>query len=107
MRAAADILGAPIPRVEGKLKVTGSAPYPIDIAVPGQAYGVLVQSTVVRGRIREITTDTAERATGVVTIVTHANTPTFPLGPMTPLGRHHSRHCRARTCCITASTSRW
>jgi len=86
MRASAQILGAPIARVEGRLKVTGSAPYPIDVAVSDQAYAVLVQSTVVRGRIRAIATDTAERAPGVVTIVTHANTPSFPLGPMTPLG---------------------
>jgi CO/xanthine dehydrogenase Mo-binding subunit len=86
MRASAQILGAPMPRVEGRLKVTGSAPYPIDVAVSDQAYAVLVQSTVVRGRIRAITTDMAERAPGVVTIVTHANTPAFPLGPMTPLG---------------------
>ena len=86
MRASAEIVGAPMPRVEGRLKVTGSAPYPIDVTVSDQAYAVLVQSTVVRGRIREIATDTAEQAPGVVTIVTHANTPTFPFGPMTPLG---------------------
>jgi CO/xanthine dehydrogenase Mo-binding subunit len=86
MRAAAGILGAPMTRVDGRLKVTGSAPYPIDVAAPNQAYAVLVQSTVVRGRIRAINTDMAERAPGVVSIVTHANTPTFPLGPVTPLG---------------------
>ena len=86
MRASAQILGAPIARVEGRLKVTGSAPYPIDVAVSDQAYAVLVQSTVVRGRIRAIATHMAERGPGVVTIVTHANTPSFPLGPVTPLG---------------------
>jgi xanthine dehydrogenase YagR molybdenum-binding subunit len=86
MRAPAEILGTPMPRVEGRLKVTGSAAYPIDVAVPGQAYAVLVQSTIVRGRISVIATDMAQRAPGVITIVTHANTPTFPLGPITPLG---------------------
>jgi CO/xanthine dehydrogenase Mo-binding subunit len=86
MRAAAGILGAPMSRVEGRLKLTGSAAYPIDVVVSGQAYAVLVQSTVVCGRISAINTDMAARAPGVVTIVTHANTPAFPLGPTTPLG---------------------
>lgn len=86
MSAATQVLGAPISRVEGRLKVAGSAPYPLDVHVPGQAYAVLVQSTIVHGRIREIRTDIAERAPGVVTIVTHANTPAFPIGPVTPLG---------------------
>ena len=86
MRASPAILGAALPRVEGRLKVTGSAPYPLDVAAPGQAYAVLVQSTIVRGRISAIVTDDAERAPGLVAIVTHENTPPFPLGPMTPLG---------------------
>lgn len=86
MSSSPQVLGSPMSRVEGRLKVTGTAPYPIDIAVPGQAYGVLVQSTVVRGRIRGIDTERAKHAPGVITIVTHANTPSFPDGPVTPLG---------------------
>ena len=86
MKASTGILGAPMPRVDGRLKVSGSAPYPIDVAASNQACAVLVQSTVVRGRIVAITTEVAERAPGVVTIVTHANTPAFPPGPVTPLG---------------------
>ena len=86
MKASAGILGAPMPRVDGRLKVSGSAPYPIDVAASNQAYAILVQSTVVRGRIRAVATEVAERAPGVVAIVTHANTPEFPAGPVTPLG---------------------
>jgi len=86
MSMSTQILGAPMSRVEGRLKVTGTAPYPIDVAVPGQAHGVLVQSSIVRGRIRAIDAERAERAPGVITIVTHANTPVFPDGPVTPLG---------------------
>lgn len=82
MRAATNILGAPVTRVEGALKVTGDARFPVDVSVPGQAYAVLVQSAIVRGRIIAIATNLAERAPGVVTIVTHANTPKFPSGPV-------------------------
>jgi xanthine dehydrogenase YagR molybdenum-binding subunit len=98
MKASTGILGAPMPRVDGRLKVSGSAPYPIDVAASNQACAVLVQSTVVRGRILAIATEVAERAPGVVTIVTQANTPAFPPGPVTPLGPS-SR--------ITVNTSRW
>lgn len=86
MRAPAATLGAPLPRVEGRLKVTGRAHYPIDVNAPGQAYAVLVQSTIASGRISAIDTSAAESAPGVVAVITHANTPRFPEGPTTPLG---------------------
>jgi CO/xanthine dehydrogenase Mo-binding subunit len=86
MKTTMDAIGAPVTRVEGRPKVTGRAPYPIDVDAAGQAYGVLVQSRVARGRIVRIDTAIAESAPGVVMIVTHANTPAFPAGPITPLG---------------------
>ena len=73
-------------RVEGHLKVTGSAPYPSDVNLPGMAHAVLVQSTVASGRIATIITNDAERAPGVLAISTHANAPKLARGPMTPLG---------------------
>jgi hypothetical protein len=38
----------------------GAATYPIDVALPGIAYAVLLQSTVTSGRIRHIAVDAAE-----------------------------------------------
>lgn len=56
------LVGAGVNRVDGPRKVTGSAPYPMDFSVPGQAYGALVQSTVSAGRIIRMDTEEAERS---------------------------------------------
>jgi xanthine dehydrogenase YagR molybdenum-binding subunit len=80
------LLGPGMNRVDGPLKVTGSAPYPSDFAYPGMAHAALVRSTVGSGRITEIDTTEAERAPGVVSVLTHLNAGHLDRGPMTPLG---------------------
>jgi xanthine dehydrogenase YagR molybdenum-binding subunit len=82
----AEVVGTAHDRVDGRLKVTGAATYPIDVTLPGLAHAVLVQSTVTNGRIRHIAVEAAERAPGVLAIVTHFNAPTLGLGPVTSLG---------------------
>jgi CO/xanthine dehydrogenase Mo-binding subunit len=48
------IVGRPVPRKEGRLKVTGAARYVDDLTFPDMLYGATVRSTIPRGRIREI-----------------------------------------------------
>jgi CO/xanthine dehydrogenase Mo-binding subunit len=48
-------IGKPVPRKEGRAKVTGAAQYVDDLSLPGMLYGTTVRSNVARGRIREIT----------------------------------------------------
>jgi CO/xanthine dehydrogenase Mo-binding subunit len=48
------IVGAPVPRKEGRDKVTGTARYVDDMVLPGMLYGATVRSTIARGRIRKI-----------------------------------------------------
>src|SRR3989440_1313297 len=48
-------IGKPVPRKEGRAKVTGAARYVDDLDAPGMLYGATVRSHVPRGRIREIT----------------------------------------------------
>jgi len=81
-----NVIGTPRDRVDGRLKVTGAATYPIDVTLPAMAYAVLVQSTVTSGRIRHIATENAERAAGVLAVITHLNTPSLAQGPITPIG---------------------
>jgi CO/xanthine dehydrogenase Mo-binding subunit len=81
-----EIVGTPRDRVDGRLKVTGAATYPIDVALPGMAHAVLVPSTVTSGRIRQIAVDAAERAPGVLAVITHVNAPTLAPGPVTLIG---------------------
>src|SRR4029077_3222034 len=60
--------------------------YPIDVNLPGLAYAALVQSTVTSGRIGHIAADAAQRAPGVLAVITHLNTPALAHGPITPIG---------------------
>ncbi len=68
-------LGQPVSRVDGRQKVTGGATYAAEFGVPGQAQGAIVRSTIANGRIASIDTAAAERAPGVVTVLTHRNAP--------------------------------
>src|SRR5918912_1916589 len=68
-------IGQPVSRVDGRLKVTGGATYAAEFDQPGQAYGAIVRSTVANGRIASIDSAAAERAPGVVAVLTHRNAP--------------------------------
>src|SRR5438477_7396856 len=65
-------IGQPISRVDGRLKVTGGT-YAAEFDVPGQAHGAIVRSTIANGRIASIDSAAAERAPGVITVLTHQN----------------------------------
>ena len=83
---AVDVVGTARDRVDGRLKVMGAATYPIDVDLPGLAHAAFVQSTIISGRIREIAVDAAERAPGVLAVITHLNTPQLAVGPPTEIG---------------------
>src|SRR5829696_2675108 len=67
-----------IDRVDGRAKVTGSATYAAEHKMQNTMYGFLVGSTVAKGRIRTIDTKAAERAPGVLAVITHLNAPKLP-----------------------------
>jgi xanthine dehydrogenase YagR molybdenum-binding subunit len=68
-------VGTPQSRVDGRLKVTGAAPYAADHAIEGVVYAVAVDSTVGRGRITGIDTDDALAQPGVLRVLSHLNAP--------------------------------
>jgi CO/xanthine dehydrogenase Mo-binding subunit len=51
---APTLIGKPIPRKEGRKKVTGQALYVDDLSFPGMLHGATVRSSVPRGRIKSI-----------------------------------------------------
>jgi xanthine dehydrogenase YagR molybdenum-binding subunit len=67
------IIGAPVPRVDGPLKVSGNAMYTSDFHFPGMVYAVPVCSTVAKGRITRLDTSEAEKMVGVVAILHREN----------------------------------
>ena len=74
-------VGTSVNRVDGRLKVTGGAKYAAEFAVPNVAYAVMVTSTIAKGRVREMDTTAAERAPGVLGVLTPQNAPRLPGGP--------------------------
>ncbi|HEX4311852.1 MAG TPA: xanthine dehydrogenase family protein molybdopterin-binding subunit [Acidobacteriaceae bacterium] len=68
------VIGAPIQRIDGSLKVTGAAKYAVDNPFDNVAFGVPVASTVGNARIVNIDTSIAQRMPGVLTIIHHGNT---------------------------------
>ncbi len=70
---AATLIGTPVNRVDGRKKVTGVAQYAAEVALGEMTYAVLVGSAVGGGRIRGIDIEEAERAPGVLLVLTHQN----------------------------------
>jgi xanthine dehydrogenase YagR molybdenum-binding subunit len=70
------MIGAPLDRVDGPLKVAGLAPYTYEYwDVEQPLYGFIVGATIGKGRIRRIDTSAAERSPGVRLVMTHYNAP--------------------------------
>ena len=77
-------MSAPIPaksmstalsRVDGRLKVTGTARYPAEFNPPNVAYAFAVMSPISNGTITAVDSAAAEKATGVLAVLTHLNAP--------------------------------
>jgi xanthine dehydrogenase YagR molybdenum-binding subunit len=83
------VVGKPLDRVDGRLKVTGGAVYAFEVQRgPATAYGFVVEASIGKGRIRSIDTRMAERSPGVVLILTHRNAPEQGTGT----GQHQQAH---------------
>ncbi|MCJ2007012.1 xanthine dehydrogenase family protein molybdopterin-binding subunit [Methylobacterium sp. J-092] len=70
------LVGRPIDRIDGRLKVMGRAPYAYETReVKNPAYGFIVGATIAAGTIRSIDTAAAAKAPGVIHVMTHENVP--------------------------------
>ncbi|WP_407467550.1 xanthine dehydrogenase family protein molybdopterin-binding subunit [Xanthomonas campestris pv. raphani] len=67
--------GTGMPRIDGRAKVTGQARYAAEWPVPDLAYGVVVNSSIAKGRIVAFDLEAARAVPGVLEIVTHENRP--------------------------------
>jgi xanthine dehydrogenase YagR molybdenum-binding subunit len=66
-------IGRDTPRVDGPLKVTGTAQYASDFHFPGLLYAVPVEATIANGKIQKLDTTEAEKMPGVRAIFHRAN----------------------------------
>jgi xanthine dehydrogenase YagR molybdenum-binding subunit len=85
------MIGEPLNRLDGRLKVTGGARYSAEWPIEHLAYGVIVQSTIARGTIVSIDTAAAANARDVLAVLTVDNAPRLPeqgrAGANPPAGR--------------------
>lgn len=70
------VVGKPLDRVDGPLKVTGSARYAYEVQQQNTLCGFVVEASIGKGEIRAIDTRAAENSPGVVLVLTHRNAPT-------------------------------
>ncbi len=82
MHSRDGLIGAPVARVDGALKVQGQAPYAAEFPLEGMVYAALAYSTVPRGRIATLDTNPAASAPGVVLVMTHMNAPKMQPMPL-------------------------
>lgn len=73
--AALTVVGASVPRVDARDKVTGAARYTADLWLPGLLHAVLVRSPIPRGRVTRLDTAAARVMPGVVDVITASDLP--------------------------------
>jgi xanthine dehydrogenase YagR molybdenum-binding subunit len=69
------VVGKPLDRLDGRLKVTGGARYAYETQQQNVLYGFVVEASIGKGTIKSIDTRAAEKAPGVALVLTHRNAP--------------------------------
>ena len=67
---ASKLVGKPINRVDGSLKVSGQAPYSAEIHLDNKAYGVLVGATIAKGQVENIDSSSLDGIPNIIKVVT-------------------------------------
>jgi xanthine dehydrogenase YagR molybdenum-binding subunit len=67
------MIGGDFTRIDGPLKVSGSATYTSDVNLPGTLYALPVCATIAKGRIAHLDTAAAARMPGVRAVYTREN----------------------------------
>ena len=68
-------VGQPLPRVDGRSKVTGAAHFTAEHRPDGLVHGVVIGSAIARGRVVSVDAGEAELLPGVVAVITPVTAP--------------------------------
>ena len=79
-----NLIGAPISRVDGRMKVTGAAKYAAEFEIPNLVHAVLIQSVITAGSILAIDPSDALGMPGVLAVITPDNA--LKIKPVNPSG---------------------
>jgi len=79
-------VGQPIDRLDGRAKVTGTAPFSAEYPIEGLVHAAITYSTISKGVIKSIDVSAAEQAPGVLKVITHLNAPVMKVPKPISLG---------------------
>jgi xanthine dehydrogenase YagR molybdenum-binding subunit len=82
MRSQHGHIGKSVSRIDGPLKVQGKATFAAEFAPDGMVYAAVAFSTIPKGRIASLDTGDAEKAPGVVLVMTYRNAPRMKPMPL-------------------------
>lgn len=80
LRLNQGLIGAPVSRLDGPLKVKGLAQFAAEVPMTGMVYAAFAHSTIAKGHITTLDTTLAERARGVVLVMSYRNAPRMHAG---------------------------
>src|SRR5258707_15786383 len=72
---AQGVVGKPLDRVDGPLKVTGGARSAYEMQEQNTLYGFVVEASIGKARVKSIDTRAAEKAPGAVPVLPYRNPP--------------------------------
>jgi len=72
------VVGKGVDRVDGRLKVTGQARYAVEVPVANVLYAVIVTSAHGKGKLDAVDVKAAEKAPGVIAVLTPFNAEKLP-----------------------------
>ena len=74
------VIGKSVPKIDGRVKVTGAAKYTGDLKLPNMLYGKILTSPHAHAKILSIDTSEAEKLMGVKAVITYKDVPTLKYG---------------------------
>ena len=74
------VIGRSVPKIDGRVKVTGEALYTGDLKFPNMLFGKILTSPHAHARILNIDTSEAKKLPGVKAVITHEDVPTKKYG---------------------------
>lgn len=101
-----NIVGKPMPRVDGYDKVSGTAQYTFDISLPNLAFARTLRSPLPHAKIKKIDISKAKNLPGVLAILTHENTPQISWYSGSFLFDPRVRYQGDEVACIAAESER-
>ena len=107
-----EIIGKPLPRIDGIEKATGQAKFTVDISMPGMLHGKFLRSPYPHAKILSINTEKAKRLLGVKAVITRedvagiryafVDTPRYPADE-TPLAVDKVRYIGDEVAAVAAN----